>query len=313
MYLCIEKYQKMDIDVSKYSIGVMVARFQIHELHEGHHHVIKQVTQNHKKTIIFLGVPRFIGTRKNPLDFDTRKKMVQNDYPDAVILAIQDQSDNSKWASELDRRIREVYPHGDVILYGGRDSFIPHYLNGGGRFHTKELDSLGTYAGTDVRKLVSEEVKNSKDFRSGVIYHAYNLHNRTIPTVDVIPINDKNQILLAKKWDETKLRFIGGFILPTDSNIESAAKRIFLKETGNSGETSNYKYVGSCQVPDWRFRGEDDKVMTTILTCDFNWGIIQPSDDIIELRWINIDDINEDILMDEHKIVLKTYLKTIKK
>lgn len=301
----------MDIDISKYSIGVMVARFQIHDLHEGHHHVIKQVIQNHKKTIIFLGVPRFIGTRKNPLDFDTRKKMVQTDYPDAIILAIQDQSDNSRWASELDRRIREVYPHGDVLLYGGRDSFIPHYINGGGKFQTKELTSLGTYAGTDVRKIVSEEVKNSKDFRSGVIYHAYNLHTRTIPTVDVIPINSDNQILLARKWDELKMRFIGGFILPQDGSIESAAKRIFLKEAGSS-ETSDYKYIGSCQVPDWRFRGEDDKVMTSIVTCRYNCGIIQPLDDIVELKWMSINDITGDVIMNDHKNVLEIFKKSIK-
>jgi bifunctional NMN adenylyltransferase/nudix hydrolase len=301
----------MDIDISKYSIGVMVARFQIHDLHEGHHHVIKQVIQNHKKTIIFLGVPRFIGTKKNPLDFDTRKKMVQTDYPDAIILAIQDQSDNSRWASELDRRIREVYPHGDVLLYGGRDSFIPHYINGGGKFQTKELTSLGTYAGTDVRKLVSEEVKNSKDFRSGVIYHAYNLHTRTIPTVDVIPINSENQVLLARKWDELKWRFIGGFVLTQDESIESAAKRVFSKEAGSS-DTSDYKYIGSCQVPDWRFRGEDDKVMTSIVTCRYNWGIIQPLDDIVELKWMSINDITGDIIMNDHKNVLEIFKKSIK-
>ena len=45
-----------NIRIGDYQIGVVVARFQIHELHEGHHHVIKQVTGNHKKTIIFLGL-----------------------------------------------------------------------------------------------------------------------------------------------------------------------------------------------------------------------------------------------------------------
>ncbi len=115
-----------NIDVTKYSIGVIVARFQIHELHEGHHYVIKQVTQNHKKTVIFLGVPRFVGSKKNPLDFDTRKKMIQGDYPDSIVLALADQSENQRWASELDKRIREVYPHGEGLMYGSRDSFIPH-------------------------------------------------------------------------------------------------------------------------------------------------------------------------------------------
>lgn len=292
----------MNIDTSKYSIGVVVARFQIHELHEGHHHVIKQVTQNHKKTIIFLGVPRFIGTKKNPLDFDTRKKMVQTHYPDCVILAIQDKSDNNSWASELDRRIREVYPHGEVLMYGSRDSFIPHYLNGGGKFQTKELQPLGSWAGTDIRKMISEEVKNSKDFRSGVIYHAYNLYPRVIPTVDIAPLNsDETKVLLAKKWDESKWRFIGGFVKPEDESVQSAARRIYMKETGHNSESGDYKYITSCQIQDWRFRGEDDKIMTTLFTCKHLWGSIQPSDDIQELKWVDISELKSEMFMAEHQ------------
>ena len=195
----------IDIDVSKYAIGCMVARFQVHELHEGHHYVIQQVAKNHKKIIIFLGVPEFIGSKKNPLDFDTRKKMVQSQYPNSVIVALPDNRDNQKWAHELDKRIREVYPHGEVLLYGSRDSFIPYYLNNGGKFQTKELEPLGTFAGTDVRKLISEEVKNSVDFRSGVIYHAYNLFPKVIPCVDIAPLSDDlTKILLSKKYEENK-------------------------------------------------------------------------------------------------------------
>jgi len=292
----------MNIDPNKYSIGVVVARFQVHELHEGHHHVIKQVTQNHKKTIIFLGVPKFIGTKKNPLDFDTRKKMVQTHYPESIILAIQDQSDNTRWATELDKRIREVYPHGEVLMYGSRDSFIPHYINGGGRFQTKELEPLGTFTGTDIRKLISEEVKNSKDFRSGVIYHAYNLYPRVIPTVDIAPLDkDAKRVLLAKKYDETKWRFIGGFVKPEDESVELAARRVYSKETGGNSESGDYKYITSCQIPDWRFRGEDDKIMTTFFTCGYLWGQIQPSEDIQELKWFNISELNSDMFMQEHQ------------
>jgi bifunctional NMN adenylyltransferase/nudix hydrolase len=110
----------MDEDVKNYSIGVVVARFQVHDLHEGHHHVIKQVVDNHKKTIIFLGVPKFVGTRKNPLDFDTRKRMVQTHYPDSVIMAIPDQSDNKRWATELEKYInmvRYLCTEVEILLY----------------------------------------------------------------------------------------------------------------------------------------------------------------------------------------------------
>lgn len=302
-----------NIDISNYSIGVIVARFQIHDLHDGHHYVIKQVTQNHKKTIIFLGVPRFIGTKKNPLDFDTRKKMIQSDYPDSIILAIQDQSDNNRWTSELDKRIREVYPHGEVLMYGSRDSFIPHYKNGNGKFDTKELEPLGTFAGTDVRRLISEEVKNSKDFRSGVIYQSYNSFPKVIPTVDIVPIDEKDRVLLCRKYDESKWRFIGGFIKNSDLSAELAAKRIFKNKVGINSEGDDYRYIGSYQIPDWRFRGEEDKIMTTFFTCRHLWGSINPTGDIAELKFFNLSELSSEMFMSEHSILFDSFIEKFKK
>lgn len=312
------KNRKEIIDTTKYSVGCVVARFQIHDLHDGHHYVIKQVVENHKKTIVFLGVPQFIGTKKNPLDFDTRKKMVQTYYPEAVIVALPDQRDNTKWAKELDKRIREVYPHGDVLLYGSRDSFIPYYVNNGGKFATKELEPLGTFAGTDVRQLISEEVKNSVDFRSGVIYHAYNLYPRSIPTVDVAPISqDDKKILLAKKYGEDEFRFIGGFVLNTDINLEHSVRRIYLKEAGGNSEIGDITYLTSMQIADWRFRGEEDKIMTTFFTCKYSFGPINPSDDISELKWVELSDITdkwiEKNICIEHKPLAKELIKKLLK
>lgn len=296
------------MDTNNFAIGVFIGRLQIHELHEGHHYAIRQVVDNHKKTIIFLGVPKFIGTKKNPLDFDTRKKMVQTDYPDSIILSLPDNPSDKKWANELDRRIREVYPHGDVLMYGSRDSFIPFYIKSGGKFKTKEIEPLGTFAGTDVRKLISEEVKNSSDFRAGVIYHAYNLFPRVIPTVTIIPINnDKTKLLVGKKYDEDKYRFIGGFIKPEDISIKESVNRIYHKETGGYSNIVKYDYIDSLVLDDWRFRGEEDKVMSTIFSCDIDDGRIEPTDDIIEIKWVELSSISN-ILIDEHKPIVN-YLK----
>ena len=314
---------KLQTRIKDYAIGVFVARLQVDELHEGHHYVIRQVTDAHKKVIIFLGVPEFIGMKKNVLDFDTRKKMVQEAYPNVVIVAIPDQEENPDWAHELDKRIREVYAHGDPLLYGSRDSFIPHYKKGGGKFDTKELEQLGTFAGTDIRKLISEDVKSSKDFRSGQIYHAYSLFPHVLPTVDIATLNeDRTKVLLARKYNKTKWRFIGGFVIPTDKSYELAAKRIYAKEAGGNSETGNYKYVTSCQIPDWRFRGEEDKVMTTLFTCKDIFGPISPSDDLAELKWFNISDLHiestyiEDerkfpSIVTEHKELMSIFLKNL--
>src|SRR5581483_11113334 len=126
-------------DSTKYPIGGIIVRFQEDDLHEGHHYLLKQVTDNHRKVVIFLGVPPIMGTQRNPLDFNNRRVMIQNHYPNAVIVSLPDQGDNTRWAQTLDRRIREVFPYGDVLLYGSRDSFIPHYKDGKGSFDCQEL------------------------------------------------------------------------------------------------------------------------------------------------------------------------------
>jgi bifunctional NMN adenylyltransferase/nudix hydrolase len=294
------------MDVKDYTIGAMVARFQVHELHEGQHHVIRQVTENHRKTILFLGVPRFVGLKKNPLDFDTRKRMIQSDYPDTIVIPLPDMRDNVKWTRELERRLREVFQHGDILLYGSRDSFIPHYVMAGGVYHTKELEPLGTWTGTNVRKTASEEVLSSKDFRAGIIYHSQNMYPRVIPMVDVIA-NKGDEVLLVRKYDEDLFRLPGGFLLPGDNDVLSAAKRVLIKETGGY-ETGNLSIKGTCKIDDWRFRGEDDSVMTTVVSLEILWGNPSPSDDIAEIRMFKKEDITESIVVSEHHVLLK-YIK----
>lgn len=81
---------KGSINPSDYSCGVLIGRFQVHTLHEGHRAIIDQVCANHKKVIIFLGVPVISNTKSNPLDFATRKAMIQQLYPNVVILPQKD-------------------------------------------------------------------------------------------------------------------------------------------------------------------------------------------------------------------------------
>ena len=300
----------MEIDIKNYSIGVMVARFQVDELHEGQHYVIKQVTENHKKTVIFLGVPKFVGTQKDPLDFETRKRMILQNYPDITICPLPDQGDDARWTKELDKRIREVHQHGEVLLYGGRDSFIPHYINGGGTFKTKELKSLGTFTGTDIRKLISEEVRSSKDFRSGVIYHTYNAYPRVLPTVDIAIFNEEGHVLLEKKDDEVKFRFVGGFVKPKDDNMLSTAKRVAGLETGNNVNYGDFKLLTTMRIDDWRFRGEDT-IMTTFFRCKKLWGPISPGRGIAELKWFELNKIDLNEVVNEHHPLVE-YLKTKK-
>ena len=276
------------METKNYSIGVLVGRFQVHELHDAHHYLIKQVVDNQKKVILFLGVTKTSSTKKNPLDFETRKRMIQKHYPEITILALPDFGDDKRWSQEMDKRIREVYPIGEVLMYGGRDSFIPYYKKGGGQFDCKELEQHTFVSGTEVRKMVSEKVQDSPDFRAGVIYQSYNQYPKVHPCVDIVPFNeDGTKILLARKPFEDGWRFIGGFSHPKDSSYEITAKRKFIDEAG-SAEIGDIKYVTSMRVDDWRYRSEEDKITTILFKCKFMFGSIEPSQEISELKWFDI-------------------------
>lgn len=285
-------------------IGVIIGRFQVHQLHDAHKNLINTVAANHKRVILFLGVSPTLVTKKNPLDFVTRKEMVHQEFPDLTILALPDFPSDRDWGNELDRRIREACPMGSVLLYGGRDSFINYYQ---GSFQTHELDGMANFSGTEVRKEVSQEVKASQDFRAGVIFAAYNQYPKVFATVDVAIVRGK-ELLLGRKANEDLFRFIGGFTDPTDDCYEDAAKREAFEETGL--EIGQPRYIGSKKIDDWRYRNEVDKIITHLFVADYVFGNPQAQDDIAELRWFDIDKITPEMAVAQHRVLLEMFLGT---
>jgi bifunctional NMN adenylyltransferase/nudix hydrolase len=278
-------------------IGVIVGRFQVPELHVGHVELIQRVVDNHKRVVIFLGVTPVLVTKKNPLDFITRKEMISKVFPNVTILALPDMPNDTDWSKELDKRLREVCPMGDALLYGGRDSFIKYYT---GHFETTELDGIGDFSGTEIRKEVSQAIKASPDFRAGVIFAAYNQYPKVYPTVDVA-IMKGDEVLLGRKPHQTLFRFIGGFVDPTDDSFEQAAQREAQEETGV--EVGNLQYVGTARIDDWRYRHEVDKIITTLFTADYIFGNATAQDDIAELRWFKMKDLKDSDFVEEHRVL----------
>lgn len=290
--------KKFHINPEDFQVGVIVARFQVHKLHIGHAKLIDEVCKNHKKVIIFLGVPTISNTRSNPLDFATRKAMIQERYPNIVILPQKDMRSDDLWSEMLDNQIK--IPFGDLsaVLYGSRDSFIKHYT---GKYPTIELITDVFYSGTEVRKEVSKEILASEDFRAGIIHATYAQRPVTYPTVDVVAYNDRGQILMAKKPNELLYRFIGGFVDRTDKSWEHAAGREFSEETGMC-EITNLQYVASGMINDWRYANSESGIMSTLFIGKFLWGSIKPSDDIKELAWLDPFKIDaEKDIMPEHR------------
>lgn len=290
----------------KAEVGVIIGRFQCPELTEGHLDLINTVLTNHKKVLVLLGKSVVKVTQRNPLDFYTRKLMINSKFPDVVILPVKDMGSDEAWSKGVDGQIRSAFDMESVVIYGSRDGFAPYYT---GQFPIIELEAVKPdISSTVARKLASEVVRDSYEFRCGLIYAAYNKHAITYPTVDACLYNEKTgEILLGhKKTDaKDKWRFPGGFVDATkDESKEDAVSRELHEETGFLAELSTIKYIGSMKVNDYRYEKEVDKIMTTLYLVPFTWGIVKAGDDLDEVKWFKLDDIikNEGYqLVDEHK------------
>jgi bifunctional NMN adenylyltransferase/nudix hydrolase len=276
--------------IAQAEVGVIIGRFQTNHLHEGHLKLIADVMSHHKKVIILLGVKRSTHNRKNPLDFATRKAMLQELFPSAIILPIVDQRKDSTWSRLVDSTVSIPFGEKKTVIYGSRDSFIPSYS---GKHPAIELEGCEDYNATNIRAEIAKEVLTSKDFRSGVIYQTFNQRPRVNPTVDIAVYNNNGEILLAKKPDEDQWRFIGGFYdIDLDNSWEDAAKREFREESGGNCEICNLRYILSHKVNDWRYQGEGDGIVTSMFLAQRHFGLATASDDIKDVIWMPIRDLS---------------------
>jgi len=310
-------------------IGVIIGRFQVPDLHEGHRDLIDTVRNKHRKVILFIcSTPGVLVTRRNPLDYFTRMKMVQEVYPDLLILPLHDMPSDHDWSRAVDKKIVEaVGDHRSAVLYGSRDTFIPHYF---GKFPTVELAEHYDISGTAVRDAASDDIKQHSAFRCGVVYAAHNKHPVTFPTVDIAVIQETlvqedmldrgitaRQIALGRKHTDLpgKWRFPGGFVDPRrDNTLEQAAKRELGEEFGISLNTDpDFEYVGSHRMNDWRYRNEVDQIVTTLFLARRLWGPLTPGDDIDEAKWFDLNDFNLDVLVEGHRPLMQMVLTHLDK
>lgn len=279
------------------NVGVIIGRFQVPTLHVGHQCLIEHVLSHHNEVVILLGVSETIHTKNNPLDFSTRSKMIKEKYPELTTLPILDRYSDYEWSENLDRLLKNIYPIANITLYGGRDSFIPHYF---GKLKTKEIDITHGDSGTNLRELASNKILISSDFRSGIIYSAHNQRDKVYPTVDIAVVNN-HKILMGKKPGEDKFRFPGGFVDTADLNYELSAMRELKEETNI--DALNMVYICSSLIDDWRY-SSNDKIMSTLFVCDDFVGIEKAKDDLSKVEWI---DINTDIenIHESHRYFFK--------
>ena len=285
----------------KSDYGVVIGRFQVPFLHEGHRNLLEIVDHNSKNMIVLIGVSPCKSTERNPLNFECRRDMIQNCFPKAIISPINDVPTDEEWSENLDRKITEIVGDGSVILYGSRDSFIPYYY---GKFPTCEIETIYDISGTEIRESCRKIMINSYDFRAGVIYGAYDRWTSPVATIDVAIFNDDHtKILLGRKENQDKFRLIGGFV-DINETFEQAVKREANEETGVI--LKNIKFVDSFVVDDWRYHSENNNIISALHIAEIKSGNAKPGDDIIEVKWV---DFNDDLLYS----VVNEHLKLINK
>lgn len=298
----------MKLIQEQYDVGVIVGRFQVPSLHEAHLDLIETVCDAHDKVFIFLGLSPLLSTTQNPLDFESRKQMILAEFPDVNVLYIKDQPTDEGWSKSLDSQVNDLLSASQsVILYGGRDSFISHYK---GKYATGELESDVIISATEIRKEVARSsARKSEDFRAGVISATFNRFPTAFTCVDVAIFNeDDSEILLGKKGNEPNYRLIGGFSDPNSPSFEADARREVSEETHL--DITDPIYLNSFLIDDWRYKREQDVIKTLLFAARRQSGSARPDDDIAELRWFKVADLDIELdVMPLHRPLVKRAIR----
>lgn len=292
--------------MEKPKYGVIVGRFQVPELHDGHLELFRAIKARHERVIIFLGVSASKNsTKKNPLDFETRRRMIQAKFADFSVHPLLDRRTDIEWSEELDDEIAKLIPFGDATLYGSRDSFVPRYE---GKHTPVELGLSMSVTGTEIRASLTNTVKESYDFRAGIIYAANNARPKIYATVDIaimhygrMPQHKEPALytLLARKPEFPLWRFVGGFAEPESEDFERDAKREAYEETGLS--VTDLSYLASRRIYDWRFTEDEEQYLKSLLFVGWSATLGgTASDDIKEVGWFELGKVGKEMIVPEH-------------
>jgi len=297
--------------------GVIVGRFQVDELHAGHCDIFDYVMSLHNNVVVFLGLSEIKYTKNNPLDFEMRKQMIQEKYPNVSVYYIEDVGNDEIWSKMLDSLIAKQIPQNqNIVLYGSRDSFVKSYC---GRYKAEEFVPKNIISGTVIRRrIASNNIAKDANFRRGVILATNNRYPTAYATVDVAIIDENNNLYLAQKRNQNKLRFVGGFTDPKkDNSFEDAAKREALEETSMTVDIDpTQDYIGSVKINDWRYRSEEDKIITNFYLARKLDGKPEAHDDIDSLSVVSIGEFIEkynELLVDEHIVLGKMLVDFLSK
>jgi bifunctional NMN adenylyltransferase/nudix hydrolase len=291
-------------------LGVIIGRFQVPELHNGHKSLIDHAYVNSDKVVIFVGAAPFILTKRNPLPPEAAAQVVReyikkSHKKNMAVLALPDiKGSDEEWSARLDVMLSSLGYNCEVTLYTDRDGFNPHYK---GKYPVVVTDMQLKSRGTDVRANLEPQYDN-KDWREGLIWGIENQYPIARVAVDVLMFhnepNNHDNILVVKKAGEDKWRFPGGMVDPTDTSLEHTVRREVMEECPVSW-MGDPEYIFSTAVGDWR-----GQVLTSVFEVSWD-GLnkLSPRDaEIADIEMFRTFAI-VDKLVPEHKPIWEKYIE----
>lgn len=137
------------------NVGVIVGRFQVPFLTEGHLDLIKHVLNENDTVIIVIGETKNkVRNEKNLFSVNFRKELLyvqlQNYYDRISIVSLEDRDSDKEWDDALDELCSWRMVTGtNIRMYGNRDSFLRTY---NGIFTKHEYHPKIHTSGAEIRK-----------------------------------------------------------------------------------------------------------------------------------------------------------------
>jgi len=299
-------------------LQVIIGRFQTNNLHKGHIKLIQEAKREGKNILILIGVTAATGTDKNPLSFEVRKHLFDQHLSVAIIKPLHDMPSDKDWSDQIDNTIEDL-GFKEAIIWGGRDNSIEDYYSG--KHQIKTIGSMGKHSATSIRKEIAKEPINCPNFRAGIIHHIENRYPIVYSTVDVIiyktvergngweKIHILDSILMGKKGD--KFMLIGGFVDTTDVDLNHAATRELLEETGLVNFKLKYEF--SHKVNDSRYLATKDCIMTHLFSGRSEDGKLPDQSKIqdkefTEFKWMPANESSLEEIAEAHKPLFLTFI-----
>lgn len=302
------------------TLGVIVGRFQVPELHAAHRKLIRYASTNFDDVLIVIGTAMVL-SKTNPLPYTYVREIVKSGVLGCVnvhIGQIYDKPTNEEWSIVLDDKITTMFPNHEVTLLGGRDSFIDRYT---GIYTARVLgpDIFGesySSSGTKIRSTLSPNTyQDTASFYAGYIKAVQDRRDIINSTVDLTIYNENmDKLLLGRKKVDDGLRMPGGFINPGES-AEDAAYRELEEETGITEDhlikSSMYPFrklvfIDTNIIKDWRFRDSTDTILTHLFIGKVheNNKAIKASDDLVSLEWHSKKSLRKSHIADAHRDII---------